>query len=83
MWFNVHVNIFGHVETVIITTSLSSANLDYWSIALQMEHCFFGNNIESKIGILNLVRKIYVNPNTLTKSMFLKFVYVFINAGIE
>ena len=32
--------------------------------------------------ILNLIRKIYFNQNTLTKNIFLKFVYVFINAGI-
>ena len=55
---------------------------DYWSIALQMEHCFFGNNIKYKMGILNLIRKIYFNQKTLTKNNFLKFVYVFINAGI-
>ena len=24
----------------------------YWSIALQKEHCFFGNSISSKMGIL-------------------------------
>ena len=47
-----------------------------------MEHCFFGNNIKSKMGILNLIRKIYLNQKTLTKNIFLKFVYVFINAGI-
>ena len=48
-----------------------------------MEHCFFGNNIKSKTGILNLIRKIYFNQKTLTKNIFfLKFVYVFINAGI-
>ena len=33
------------------------------------------------MGILNLIQKIYFNQKTLTK-MFLKFVYVFINAGI-
>ena len=43
---------------------------------------FFGNNIKSKTGILNLIRKIYFNQKTLTKNIFLKFVYVFINAGI-
>ena len=42
----------------------------------------FGNNIKFKIGILNLIRKIYFNQKTLTKNIFLKFVYVFINAGI-
>ena len=42
----------------------------------------FGNNIKSKMGILNLIRKIYFNQKTLTKNIFLKFVYVFINAGI-
>ena len=47
-----------------------------------MEHCFFGNNIRSKIGIVNLIRKINFNQKTLTKNIFLKFVYVFINAGI-
>ena len=56
---------------------------DYWSIALQMEHCFFfGTNIKSKMGILNLIRKIYFNQKTLNKDILLKFVYVFINAGI-
>ena len=34
------------------------------------------------MGILNLIRKIYFNQKTLTKNIFLKFVYVFINAGI-
>ena len=47
-----------------------------------MEHCFFGDNIKSKMGILNLIRKIYLNQKTLTKAIFFKFVYVFINAGI-
>ena len=37
---------------------------------------FFGNSINSKLGILNLTRKF--NQKTLTKL----FVYVFINAGI-
>ena len=43
---------------------------------------FFGKNIKSKMGILNLILKIYFNQKTLTKNIFLKFVYVFINAGI-
>ena len=43
---------------------------------------FFGNNIKSKMGILNLIRKIYFNQKTLTKNIFWNFVYVFINAGI-
>ena len=43
---------------------------------------FFRNNIKSKMGILNLFRNIYFNQKILTKSIFLKFVYVFINAGI-
>ena len=43
---------------------------------------FFGNNIKSKMGILNLIRKIYFSQKTLTKNIFLKFVYFFINAGI-
>ena len=43
---------------------------------------FFGNNIKSKMGILNLIRKIYLNQKSLTENIFLKFVYVFINAGI-
>ena len=47
-----------------------------------MEHCFFRNNIKSKMEILNLIRKIYFHQKTLTKNMFLKFVYVFIIAGI-
>ena len=34
------------------------------------------------MGILNLIRKIYFNQKTLTKNIFSKFVYVFINAGI-
>ena len=34
------------------------------------------------MGILNLIRKIYFNLVTLTKNMFLKFVYAFINAVI-
>ena len=32
---------------------------------------FFGNNIKSKMGILNLIRKIYFNQKTLTKNIFL------------
>ena len=43
---------------------------------------FFCNNIKSKMGILNLIRKMYFNPKTLTKNIFLKLVYVFINAVI-
>ena len=43
---------------------------------------FFGNNIKSKMGILNLIRKIYFKQKTLSKNIFMKFVYVFINAGI-
>ena len=43
---------------------------------------FFGKSIKSKMGILNLIRKIYFNQKTLNKNIFLKFVYVFINAGI-
>ena len=43
---------------------------------------FFGNIIKSKMGISNLIRKIYFDQKTLTKNIFLKFVYVFINAGI-
>ena len=35
---------------------------------------FFGNNIKSKMGILNLIRKIYFNQKTLIKNIFLKFV---------
>ena len=38
--------------------------------------------MKSKMGISNLIQKIYFNQKTLTKNMFLKFVYVFINAGI-
>ena len=34
-----------------------------------MEHCF-NNNIKSKMGILNLIRKIYFNQKTLTKNIF-------------
>ena len=34
------------------------------------------------MGILNLILKIYFNQKTLTKNIFLKFVYVFLNAGI-
>ena len=43
----------------------------YWRIALQMEHCLFANNIEFKMGILELIRKIYFNLKTLTKTIFL------------
>ena len=31
---------------------------------------FFSNNIKSKMGILNLIRKIYFNEKTLTKNIF-------------
>ena len=34
------------------------------------------------MGILNLIWKIYFNQKTLTKNIFLKFLYVFINAVI-
>ena len=34
------------------------------------------------MGILNLIQKIYFNQKTLSKNIFLKFVYGFINAGI-
>ena len=34
------------------------------------------------MGILNLIRKIYFNQKTLIENIFLKFVYVFINAVI-
>ena len=34
------------------------------------------------MGIFDLIGKIYFNRKTLTKNIFLKFVYVFINAGI-
>ena len=34
------------------------------------------------MGILNLIRKIYFNKKTLIGNIFLKFVYVFINAVI-
>ena len=33
--------------------------------------------------ILNLIQTIYFNQKTLIKNIFLKFVYDFINAGIE
>ena len=48
-----------------------------------MEHFFFCNNIKSKMGILNLIRKINFKQKTLAKNIFLKIVYVFINAGID
>ena len=54
----------------------------YCSIALQMEHLFFGSNSKSKMGTLNVNRKINLNEKTLIKNIFLKFVYVFINAVI-
>ena len=48
-----------------------------------MEHCFFAITLLlTKMGILNLIRKIYFNQKTLTKNIFLRFVYVFKNAGI-
>ena len=31
---------------------------------------FIGNNIKSKMGILNLIRKIYFSQKTLTKNIF-------------
>ena len=31
---------------------------------------FFGNSIKSKMGTLNLIRKIYFNQKTLTKNIF-------------
>ena len=34
------------------------------------------------MGVLNLIRKIYFNQNTLIKNIFFKFVNVFINAVI-
>ena len=34
------------------------------------------------MGILNLIRKIYFNQKNPNQKYFLKFVYVFINAGI-
>ena len=34
------------------------------------------------MGILNVIHKIYFNQKTRTKNIFLKFVHVFINAGI-
>ena len=43
-----------------------------------MEHYFLGNNIKSKMGILDLIREIYFN----TENIFLKFVYIFIITGI-
>ena len=42
----------------------------------------FGNNIKSKIEILNLIQKIYFNQKNLTKNIFWTFVYVSINAWI-
>ena len=36
----------------------------------------FGNNIKSKMGILNIIRKMYFNQKTLAKNIFWKFVYV-------
>ena len=46
-----------------------------------MEHCFLA--IAFKMGILNLNKKIYFNQKMLTKNIFLKFVYIFINAGMD
>ena len=37
---------------------------------------FFGNNIKSKMGILNLNRKVYFNQKPLTKNIFLSL-YMF------
>ena len=61
----------GYQQTTLLAYSPSNGTL------------FFGNNIKSKMGILNLIRKIYFNQKTLIKNIFLKFVYVFINAVIE
>ena len=52
----------------------SASETYYCSIALQMEHCFFGNNIKSKMGILNLIPIIYFNQKTPTKIFFFKFI---------
>ena len=66
-------NVYGfNTHQSILTTGLYSFK---WNTV-------FGNNIKSKMGILNLIRKLYLKPKTLTKNIFLKFVYVFINAGI-
>ena len=42
-----------------------------------MEHCFFDKNIKSKMGILNLIRKVYSNLKTLTKDIFFWSLYTF------
>ena len=47
-----------------------------------MEHCFFGNNISSKLRILNLIGETCLNQNALIKNMFSKFAYNVIHAMI-
>ena len=60
------LELFSHDSFLLLECSPSNGTL------------FLGNNIKSKMGILNLIRKIYFNQKTLTKI----FVFVFINAGI-
>ena len=64
------------------TLNIGIWNIDYWSIALQMDHCFLAITFNLKWEFFNLIRKIYFNQKTLTKNIFLKFVYVFIYGGI-
>ena len=42
---------------------------------------FFGNNIKSKMGTINLFEN-YISTKKPNQKYFLTFVYVFINAGI-
>ena len=68
-----------NIKVAAFTVSEKSSNTGLYPFKW---NTVFGNNIKSKIGILNLIRKICLNQKTLTKKYFLKFVYVFINAGI-
>ena len=47
-----------------------------------MEHCFFGNNIKSKMRILDLIENLYLNQKKTNQKYFWKFACIFINAVI-
>ena len=79
-------NIVVSTEVLQTTTNPSQTLLPVYKLLAYIHSngtLFFGNNIKYKMGILNLNRKMYFNQKTLTKSIFLKFVYIFINAGIR
>ena len=65
-----HILIF-FLFTGLIPVYYKSTDNVYCSIALQMEHCFFGNNIKSKMRILTLIGNISLNQKTLINNIFL------------